>query len=83
MFFWGLGVGFIVTAIWNLLASKRNRKYQYLVVNSMYTAMNEMAQKLGHEDLHDYYEITKGKEHASVAILNITNTINSFTNRDA
>lgn len=76
-------VTFIVTALWNLIATKKIRINHQFIASSLIKEMEEMATKMGHEDLHDYFMKNKGQQYADTAMTNIKSFIDSFSDRGA
>ena len=76
-------ITFVVTATWHLLATRKIRSNQRLIVQGIIKEMNEMAAKLGHGDFLDYLAATKGKEYATIAGLNLKSFYDSFNARGA
>ncbi len=53
------------------------------MVASLISEMDEMAKKLGHNDLYSYLAQAKGEKYANTAMANIKSLTQSFSNRGA
>ncbi|MHB9105847.1 MAG: hypothetical protein ACYDCO_02215 [Armatimonadota bacterium] len=76
-------VTFVVVSLWQLLASRRNRKSHQMAITALITELDTMAKKLGYSDLYDYWKKTQGEQYATVAMLNVKNLVDSFSDRGA
>ncbi len=74
-------VTFGITAIWQLLVTKRIRANHQFMVRGIIKEMDEMAVKLGYRDFLEYLVATKGKEYAIKAGLNLQSFYDSFSDR--
>jgi len=72
-------VTFILTALWQHLATKKSRANRLLMANAMIKEMEKMAGKLGYSSLEDYFAEAKSKEYADTAMGNLRRFVASFT----
>lgn len=76
---WGIIISivstFIITALWQSIATKRNRQSIQAVIWGMVGEMDLMAQKLGYQDYVTYVNNTKSIEEAETILTNINNTL--------
>jgi hypothetical protein len=77
------GVTFVFVALWNLWATSKTRRNQQFMVAGLISEMDEMAKKLGHNDLYSYLAQAKGEKYANTAMANIKSLTQSFSNRGA
>ena len=76
-------VTFMVTVLWQLLATKKMRANQHLMATALIKEIEGMAKKLGYPSLEAYFTEDKGREYAATATVNLPNFIASFTARGA
>lgn len=74
-------VTFIITAAWQLQATRKIRSNQRLMVTGLVNELNDMAIKLGYRDFISYLEATKGQQYAHNAAQNLKSFYESFTAR--
>lgn len=70
---------FLLTVLWQYLATRKTRASQLLMANAMIKEMEKMAGKLGCSSLEDYFAKTKGSESADMAMGNLREFVASFT----
>jgi hypothetical protein len=76
-------ITFGVTAVWQLLATKKIRANHRIMIQGIIKEMNEMAVKLGHEGFLEYLAATKGKGYATTAGVNLKSFYDSFSDSGA
>lgn len=72
---------FCATATWQLLATRKNKANQRLMLSSLINELDQMAIKLGYKDFISYLEATKGRQYATVAMENLISFRASFTDK--
>jgi hypothetical protein len=81
-FIGGVVVGFIITALWQHYAVKKQRRMYGIIFKGLVNDANKMAQKIGHNDLIDYYTAEKGVQYAINVGNNISATLKDFFHED-
>lgn len=71
-------VTFVLTVFWQRWADSKNHKSIQFLLRGILHDMDEMANKLGHENTMEYYKAKKGEEYAKVAQLNLQNTFDAL-----
>lgn len=72
---------FAAVSIWNMLATRKNRANQLLMIRALLRQLDEMARSLHHEDFVTYLRATKGDECAETATINLSNLLASYSAR--
>ena len=71
-------VTFVITALWQSWGDRKNKKLLKLFVGSLRNELDTLSQRIGYEDIVEYWEVEKGKDYAQVAQKNFYGALESL-----
>ena len=70
----------IIIGLWSKYAYTKGNKNVCVVFEALRNELDLMSQKLGYEDIHEYWVDVKGKEYAEKASANMESTLTFLRN---
>lgn len=71
-------VTFAVTSLWSRHANNANKKSLEMTLSAALNEMNDLSEKLGYQDIEDYWQKEKGQAYAETAAANFMNAMESL-----
>jgi len=66
---------FLVTSLWSKYAYTKGNKNLYVSFEALSNELDMLSQKLGYENIYDYWIKNQGREYAEKGKLNIENAL--------